>query len=142
MCRNCATAVATKRSQHKKCRNCATALATPDRAHRRFSPNFPFPARPNKKNANLELRRRLWRPGARGKEMWRPRGSETINVLSLRNGCGDSGVRTKKRHVGSAPGVELDKCVEIARWMWRRKLRRRLWRPRGAKKTTCAEIVL
>ena len=51
-------------------------------------------------------------------------------------------VRTKKRHVGSEPGVELDKCVEIARWMWRRKLRRRLWRPRGAKKTTCAEIVL
>ena len=57
--------------------------------------------------------------GREKKEMWRPRGSETINVLSLRNGCGDPGVRTKKRHVGSAPGVELDQCVEIARWMWR-----------------------
>ena len=29
--------------------------------------------------------------GREKKEMWRPRGSETINVLSLRNGCGDSG---------------------------------------------------
>ena len=84
-----------REAKHKKCRNCATALATPDRAHRRFSPNFPFPARPNQKKRrpypNLESGRRLWQPGARRKEMWRPRGSETINVLSLRNGCGDSG---------------------------------------------------
>ena len=82
-----------REAKHKKCRNCATALATPDRAHRRFSTNFPFPARPNQKKRrpypNLELRRRLWRPGAR-----------------------------KKRNVATK-GKRNNKCVELAQWMWR-----------------------
>ena len=118
-CRNCATAVATKRSHIQKNVEIAQRLWRHPIEHTDDSPRISHSplGRIRKKGGHIQTSNCSEGCGNQGrekKEMWRPRGSETINVLSLSNGCGNSGVRTKNRHVGSAPGVELDKCVRIA----------------------------